>query len=249
MAPPVKTVGSLVSDIAEIVANTASPQTSYANQIKAAAQFALMELVNKTRPSWLHRESGTPITTADGTSDYTLADDFFMMVDTAGVWCTAAPFAVLQYMTMQDWVANRGHDTSRKSDPPTHYCLPHSDVSTGAQIIRLYPTPSTVRTLKYRYIATPAAIDAAADSTNLDVRIPPSMHHVLVWGAVANLPGLMNDPQRLALYESRWRSALSDTKAASNRIIGAQRQRARYDAGRGISRLDPAPTIDGTAAP
>ena len=85
MAPPVKTVGALVADVAEIVANTASPQTSYANQIKAALNAALMDLVTKTRPSWLHREAATPITTTAGTTDYDLADDFFMMIDTAGV--------------------------------------------------------------------------------------------------------------------------------------------------------------------
>jgi len=247
MAPPVKTVGTLVSDVAEIVANTASPQTSYANQIKAALNCALMDWVTKTRPSWLHRESATPITTVIDQTDYSLADDFFMMVDTAGVWCAATPFLPLTYMTMQDWVSGGGANTDPTADPPTHYCLPHSDPTTGAQIIRLWPKPSAVRVLNYRYIATPATIDAASDSTNIDVRIPPSMHHILVWGAVANLPGLLADTTRLSLYESKWRAALSDAKAASNRIIGAVRQRARYDRTRGTGGYDPTVTVSGTA--
>ena len=246
MAPPVKTVGALVADVAEIVANTASPQTSYANQIKAALNAALMDLVTKTRPSWLHREAATPITTTAGTTDYDLADDFFMMIDTPGVWCPVTPCLPLEYMTMQDWIANRCNDTNSTADPSTNYLLPHSNPSTGAQVLRLWPIPSAIRVYKYRYIATPTAIDGAADATNVDIRIPPSMHHVLVWGAVANLPGIMSDQTRLAFYESRWRSALSDAKAASNRIIGNVRQRARYDGGRQGGYGFPPPTVDGT---
>lgn len=247
MAPPVKTVGTLVADVAEIVANTSSPQTSYANQIKAALNFALQDWVTKVRPSWLHREAATPITTVIAQTDYSLADDFFMMVDTAGVWCAATPYRQLRYCTMQDWVRMGGADPAQTADPSTHYCLPHSDPTTGAQIIRLWPAPSAVRVLNYRYIATPATIDGASDSTNIDVRIPPSMHHVLVWGAVANLPGLLADPTRLSLYESKWRAALSDAKAASNRIIGAVRQRQRYDrGGSGLGVYDPTVTVSGT---
>ncbi len=247
MAPPVKTVGTLVADVAEIVANTSSPQTSYANQIKAALNFALQDWVTKVRPSWLHREAATPITTVISQTDYSLADDFFMMVDTAGVWCAATPYRQLRYITMQDWVSMGGADPASTGDPSTHYCLPHSHPTTGAQIIRLWPAPSAVRVLNYRYIATPATIDGAADGTNIDVRIPPSMHHILVWGAVANLPGLLADPTRLSLYESKWRAALSDAKAASNRIIGAVRQRQRYDrGGSGLGVYDPTVTVSGT---
>jgi len=246
MAPPVKTVGALVADVAEIVANTASPQTSYANQIKAALNAALMDLA-KTRPSWLHREAATPITTVIGTKDYDLADDFFMMIDTAGVWCNVTPFDSLEYMTMQDWIDGRCNDTNRTADPSTHYLLPHSNPSTGAQVLRLWPIPSAVRVYNYRYIATPATIDGASDSTNIDVRMPPSMHHALVWGAVANLPGLMADPTRLSLYESKWRAALSDAKAASNRIVGAVRQRRRYGGDVGLGPSEPPTTVSGTA--
>lgn len=247
MAPPVKTVGTLVADVAEIVANTSSPQTSYANQIKAALNAALMDYVTKTRPSWLHREAATPITTVIDQTDYPLADDFFMMVNDAGVWCAATPFSPLEYATMQEWVRFGGPDPAKRSDPPTHYVLPHSDPSTGSQILRLFPAPSAVRVLKYRYIATPATIDGAADNVNIDVRMPPSMHTALVWGAVANLPGLMADPSRLGVYASKWNSALSDAKAASNRIVGAVRQRRRYDRGVGLGPHEPTTTVSGTA--
>jgi len=245
VAPPVKTVGSLVVDVARIVANTDSPQTSYANRIKGALHAALMEWYSKCRPSCLHKEA--TFATVVGQRDYDLADDFGLMVDGAGVWLAATPFTVLRYVTMQDYVGNRWHDTSISGDPPTDYCLPESSTSNGAQKIRLHPKPSVVRTVAYRYVAVPSSIAAAADNVNIDVRIPPQAHHGFVFGAVALLPDLLADQQRMAYFESKWRSFLSDSRAQSNRMIGVVRQRARYDRGLSIGMPHPPPTVDGTA--
>jgi hypothetical protein len=244
MAPPTRTVGSLVADVSEIVANTATPQDSYKAQIKGALNAALMEWANKCRPAPLHKQN--TLATIVGTTDYDLADDFGLMVDTGGVWCAATPFTVLQYRTFQEWTAAGMHNTDSSSDPPTAYCLPESNVSTGAQVIRFWPKPSAIRTIAYRYVRMPAAIDTADDGTNMDIRIPYNLLHGFVWGAVANLPGLLADPQRLGFYEGRWRQFLSDTKAQTNRIIGTVRQRARYDRPFGGEIPMPNPTIGGT---
>lgn len=245
MAPPVKTVGGLVADVAEIVANTATPQTSLANRIKAALNAAQMEWYNKCRPSCLHKQ--TTFATVAGQIDYPLADDFGLMVDTSGVWCAATPFTVLRYITMQEYIGKGYHNTDQSADPPLYYCLPESVAATGAQLIRVSPKPSAVRTIAYRYVAMPAAIDAAADATNLDVRIPSNLHHGFVWGAVTFLPDVLADQTRVAVFGSLWRQFLSDSRSQSNRIIGGQRQKARYDYPHGYVPPDPTVTVVGTA--
>lgn len=247
MAIETETVGDLVQLVCDVI-GAGTAQTSYANQIKRFLHLAMREWWTKCKPSCLHKTATTPITTTAGTATYSLADDFGSMVDGAGVWCRASPFTTVKYCTMQDYVAAQMFDSARTSDPPTHWCLPHSDATSGLQIIQFGPFPSSsTRIIDYRYVAIPTAIDGVADATEIDKRIPPNLHHGFAYGAITMAPHLMEDQAKLALFESRWRSFLANTRAESNRNIGAIRRRQRYDGGGRLVGWPGDPTIDGTA--
>lgn len=249
MAYETITVGELAKRVAEMQARTSSPQASYAAQIKRVLHAAVREWYRECRPSCLHAEPASPLSLTAGQRDYPLADDFGVMAGAEdAVYCTETPFAYLHYITPQEYVAKGYVDTSRQTDPPLEYCLPHSDTTLGTQVIRFAGWPSaTGRKISYRYIAIPAAIDSAADGTAIDKRIPPDLHDGFVWGALSMMPGEVGDPIKLQLYESKWRAFKSATKAASNRVIGAVRQRQMYPYGR-VSQVPPVtPTVAGTA--
>lgn len=223
MAVETVTVGTLASRASEIIANRSTVQTNMTSIIKRGLHHALREMTRNAE-AFLYAESN--ISVVAGTTDYDLPDDFHRIVE-PGVWMTTSPFRTLKPSSVQQYV-EQGWQQNTTQAEPTHYLVPQSNASTGKVTIRFYPIPSTNRTIRIRYVAIPANIEAAADNTVVDPRIPPTFHDALVYGCVVNCPRLM-DQQTLAIYQRKWEQALGQARAQSNRILGAALQRRRYD--------------------
>lgn len=223
MAVETVTVGSLASKVSDTVWNRTTVPTGATTMIKRALNDALREMTRNAE-AFLYAEAD--ITLVIGTTRYDLPADFHRMVE-PGVFMKTSPFRSLKPALKQQYIEEGWQQNTTKSEP-THYMIPMSDASTGLAQIEFYPIPSTVRTLRIRYVAIPANIESASDSATLDVRIPPTFHNILVYGAIVNLPRMM-DRDTLAIYQRKWEAGLGQARAQSGRILGAAMLRRRYD--------------------
>lgn len=212
-------VDDLVKRVNFALFGTTTIDSVYDTDIRWALELAMVEWAVETRPQDL-TTTGT-ITTADGTSEYSLPDDFWELRP-AGVRINASPWYTLQPIpkpTFQRYEL----DGTGTTGTPTHYVLLSRSSSTAEFKIRLYPTPNAILSIKVDYVALPAKIrdTVAGDGTYIDKRLPPALIGALPSRAAMSFAHLLDSAQ-LNACAARWADAMRISKDTAVKQGGAQ---------------------------
>lgn len=233
MAAETITLAEMSKDVLMAITNAESSDSVTSRHVYLAIHAACREFVAKTEP--LGFQADADITTAAGTHTYALADDVMRLID-PGFYFTASDYRTLTRATEQE-ARSQEWDRTQQSGDPRYYVLRTKSSTTGLIQVKFYPTPSSIRTIRYHYIALPVRLwPNVATSTNIDIRMAAEFHPALVWGAVTHLPRYLNGVADLAWYKEMWEKALEDGRAAATPIAGQAYQRAPYRSGLGSDR-------------
>ena len=212
-------VDDLVKRVNFMLFGTTTIDSVYDTDIRWALELAMVEWATETRPQDL-TTTGT-VTTADGTSEYSLPDDFWELRP-MGVRINQSPYYTLtpiQKTTFQRYEL----DSQTGTGTPTHYILVSRNASSAEFKIRLYPTPNAILSVKVDYTALPAKIrdTTSADGTYMDKRLPPALIGALPMRAAMSFPHLLDSAQ-LGGYTARWQDIMRISRDTANKQGGAQ---------------------------
>ena len=231
------TLGILTQQVLLVIANHANTAADavLTAQVRWALHAALRDFVSITESQAFRSDS--TFATVVGQKDYDIADDFMTMIDPSPHF-VASDYRTLQYSTEQDFRAFE-LDRSQATGDPVQYMLRTRSASTGNCQMRLWPTPAAIRSIRYYYLAVPAKLYDGTDSTVIDKRLPPNQHHILVWGAVANLPRYLNASADLQVFVQKWNEALAIGRSKSPPVTGQTYRRNSYGVGSGYLNITP----------
>lgn len=223
------TLGTLTQQVLYVLMNDTSTtaDTTLTSQVRWALHCALRDYVSITEHQAFRTDA--TIATSNGVAEYALADDFLVLLE-PGPSFAASDFRTLQYLTEQDYRAFELAKSQAAGDP-THYMIRNRSSATGAAPIKLWPTPTSVRTINYHYLAIPTKLYDGSDATVIDKRLPANQHHVLVWGAVSYMPRFLNSQGDLTFYIQKWNEALSVGRSKTPQVVGQVYQKMPYNGG------------------
>ena len=213
-----RTLGDLVSRVSFILTNSATAPTALATEIKWALNWAMRELfATHDFPSF---KVETTLSTANGTADYALPDDFVKIIE-PGLYFDASPRETLHYYEEQDRVElglMELYSTARK---PEWWTIRGRSTTTGAFQLRLLPTPDATYSIRYTYYAHPALLAGQADGTEIDRRYPREMDEALVTLAALNpqfTAYLLADQQQTLFL--KYQKFIQDVPRRSRPVVG-----------------------------
>jgi hypothetical protein len=218
------TLGTLTNRISFLLTNSASPDTDRVPEYRWAVHTALRELVSRAELTAFRVDSS--FATANGTADYYLADDFCRMLE-PGVYFAAADYRTLYEMTEMEFRSYELERTQQTGDP-RNYLLRERNASTGLMQVRLWPTPTSVRTIKYHYLTYPAKVYDGNDATIIDKRLPAEYHHHLLDGAMYYFTREMNTVSEYEVFARRWEQCIAEAKAKNTPTISRAQSRVPY---------------------
>lgn len=174
--------------------------------IRWALEAAQLEWLFATRPQDVTTTGS--VTTADGTAEYALPDDFWEMRP-QGVRLNASPFTTLSYLTQAEFQRYQLHSVTTTGTPSAYVLLARS-ASTGLMQIRFMPIPNAILTVKVDYVPLPQKLrdTTSGDGTYIDKRVPsglvlPLARHAAVLGF-----SHMLDAAQIRAFEKAWEKAL-----------------------------------------
>lgn len=226
MAVETITLGELSKQVLMVIANAESTTADAAmtRQVRWAIHSALREFVSRVQP--VDFRDDKDITVIAATKDYSLDDSFMQMIE-PGVYFTAADYRTLEYKTEQAFRAERLEASPNSSDP-WFYLLRKRDSTTGAQQLRLWPTPSANRTIRYHFVALSAKLYDGTDVTVIDPRLRPDFHQYLIDGAVYWLRRYLNVGGDWQPYHQAWERAIEAARKMQPAVVGQTYQVAPY---------------------
>jgi hypothetical protein len=225
MAVQTMLIDTLVARVSFALANDATPPSGMDPEIRWAIQHTISEMVNTANPGSF-RVDGT-LTTANGTSTYDLADDFSQMIDSS-VKLSVSDFRTLRLIPefqYNDWQLDR----DQRSGTPEAYFVRAKSSSNGAWSIRLWPTPTSVLTVAYRYRAIPAKMydSVSGDGAILDKRFQPELFAAVRSGAILRFPNYLSDADKLT-HREQYEAGLEQMKGKAIPVVGQAYQRQPY---------------------
>lgn len=196
----------------------------------AAAQLDMLnsayrEVLGKRRWPFLEKQDAT-IPTVVGTASYSLAGiTDFLHVDAVRLEITATKdFPEIDYLPPQEFRSLE--HTDRDNGTPAYWTFVN-------QVLRIYPAPDKVWTLRIDYAKRPPDLSAGGDIPVL----PDAYHDILVWGAVRELTFRERDwnaNQRAdAYYQTRVVEMMSELGVRQRQSTRQVIQTGLYDANYG----------------
>ena len=241
MAVETITIGDLVDRITFEVRHDTLPGSALRSHILWYLDGAVSDFLNEfDHPAF---QADATISVVSGTADYDLADDFQRLID-GTVRYTTGGLETLQRLTEAQWHRmEQDRFFSATYDYPQWFDLVGRSATSGAQQLRLRPTPSTDSTIKYQYISTPTARDAstddpvairvAADEDILDRRFPPEMHQYLVEAVLARYLAQWISSDRLQQAAAWLEKNAASLRGKAMPSIGHSHQQGAFMARRG----------------
>jgi hypothetical protein len=141
-------------------------------QLSRWVNQAIVDVMLRTKAKVM---SATMTTTAN-VSDYTLSTDILRITYLKG-----SDGRILERVSEEE-IHDRRHGTS--TGTAMRYALG------GANLLMLYPTPTTAEQLHVYYVPRPVTLSAAGD---IPSEIPAEYHDVIVWGALARAADFDDD--------------------------------------------------------
>lgn len=223
-------VDTLVDRVSFQLTNSATPDSDLDREIRWAIQQSVLDALTRSG-HWGIRCDGSIVTVA-GDSDYALADDFHELLDQSVVFTTNTRMT-LKFLPEHEFnVFQLGQASA--AGRPTHYWVRSRDVDTGLATMRVWPTPTDVDTIAYRYKAVPRPIDTTlrGDGAVLDRRIPIEFCKTFVHGALTHFPRVLNN-QDLQYNTAAYEQGVAKMKMKSSPVSGQTYQRRGFTGGRG----------------
>lgn len=213
------TVDDLVKRVNFMLFGTTTIDSVYDTDIRWALEQAMVEWAVETRPQDLIT-TGT-VTTANGTSEYSLPDDFWEMAP-AGVRINQDPYYTLTWIPKSSFQRYE-LDGTATTGTPTHYILLARQAADAVFKMRLYPTPNATLSVKVDYYALPTKIrdSASGDGAVIDRRLPPALIGALPMRAAMNFPNLL-DASQLGAFNARWQDVLRLSRDTAVKQGGVQ---------------------------
>lgn len=203
-------VDDLVKRVNFAITNSTTVDSTLDSDIRWALEEALMNWIVETRPQDL-TTTGT-VTTANGTAEYSLPDDFWEMRPN-GVRIDGSPYTTLCHLQKEAFqrlqlYSNTGTGT------PSHYAILQRSASTAIMSIRFYPIPNATLSIKVDYVALPSrpSTTTSGDGAYLDKRVPPALILPLVRRAALIGFSHMLDASQQAAFADAWATALRLSK-------------------------------------
>ena len=199
-------VDDLVKRINFAVTGSTTVDDALTVDARWALEAAIMEWVLATRPQDV-TTTGT-VTTADGTAEYALPDDFWEMRPN-GVRLNASPYTTLRYMTQAEFQRYEFHSITT-TGTPVYYAILSRSSSTGLMQIRFLPIPNATLTIKVDYVPLPAKVrdTTSGDGTYIDKRVPSGLVIPLAHRAAVLGFSHMLDAAQIGAFERSWQEAL-----------------------------------------
>ena len=229
MAVTSVTVGDLVESVAFHLANATSVDATLTAEIQRNLGWALTALLSETYlPAF---RTDAQITLVDGTSDYSLPDDFEAIIEPS-VYYDSSPRETLLYYEEQDRIRGEWQERLSSERKPTHFTIRERSTSTGAYQLRVISTPDTTYTINYTYFAIPTPIEGdTSTATELDRRFPRNMIDGLVKGAALGFPQYLTQDQQAA-FKMRFEEVHRDLKRKQDPVVGYARTNRSYSLAR-----------------
>jgi len=221
-----KTVQDLVSRVSYILTNDPTPPATLQTEIQWALDWSMRDMALKGILSAFKTEA--QLSLVAGTSDYTLPDDFYSLIEPS-MYFNASPRWPLRFYTEQDRVEYGLTETLQTSARPYWWTILGRDLanSTGRHSVRFLPTPDTTYTINYTYIAVPESIVTKSLNEDIDVRFPRDKTQALIYGAATMFPAYLGADQQ-QYYQAKYLETLQDLRLSATPVIGNVTQNKRY---------------------
>lgn len=219
-------VDDLVKRVNFAITGSTTVDDALDTDIRWALEAAQLEFVQTTKPDDFVT-TGT-VTTANGTAEYDLPDDFREMRPN-GVRLAASPYTTLQYLSKTEFQRYQFHSLTGASTPYAYTLLSRS-ASTAVFTIRFLPIPDATLSIKVDYNALPTRIATTtlAGGSYVDRRLPPALIHALIYRAALHFPQLLQ-PSQLNSYAEMWMKAMSMARESAIKQEGVLATPADYD--------------------
>lgn len=225
MPSEVVTLGDLTEQVSLIITNAITTDSQITSQIHLALHAALRDFVRISEPLSFRTDIDFDITA--GTSTYTVNGSICKIID-PGVTFVTSDYRTLAYANEQT-IKSQEWDRWQRTGEPQWYVIRNRDPYVGDLNLRLYPTPTTDRTLRVHVLTLPLKLWPNVSSSQVvDPRLPPEFHHCLIAGAITNLPRYLNSQLDLAAYAAKWQQYIEQAKDYQIPVTGQAYQRDAY---------------------